>query len=426
VRLAAAQIVVVASALVTPNENSVKLVKLYRMIQLSRAICQLLEPQSPDTMNSFFDSTDVNVAAFAKVCEQTTLAADYPRAASVADNLVIYDADRFRSDSDPGLKSELAGCLRDGPGVFVVRAAFDNRSMLDRCSEWFARIVDREATQGEQRGDHFGNNERIWNSLQKTCLADPELFVEYYSNPILHLASEAWLGPGYRITAQMNNIKPGGSAQTAHRDYHLGFQSAGTIAKFPLHAQVMSQYLTLQGAIAHTNMPIESGPTLLLPFSHQYPMGYLATGNPEFTEYFLRHHVQFPLSKGDALFFNPALFHAGGSNSSKSDRVANLIQVSSPFGRTMESLDHRAMIEVVYPLLLNLDLADLTARQRAHRVIAVIADGYSFPTNLDVDPPVDGNAPESQQQLVRRSLDQSLTPQRLSERLDENDSRRNA
>ncbi|NND99653.1 MAG: phytanoyl-CoA dioxygenase, partial [Pirellulaceae bacterium] len=245
-------------------------------------------------MNSFFDSNDVNLSAFAEVCEQTTDAGAYPRSASVVDNLVIYDADGFRTDSDSGLKSELADCLKTGPGVFVVRGAFANQPMLDRCSECFAQIVAREAAQSEQRGDHFGNNQRIWNSLQKTCLADPQLFVEYYSNPVLHLASEAWLGPGYRVTAQMNNIKPGGTAQTAHRDYHLGFQSVATIARYPLHAQVMSQCLTLQGAIAHTEMPIESGPTLLLPFSQQYPLGYLAAGSSEFTEYFSKHRVQFP------------------------------------------------------------------------------------------------------------------------------------
>jgi hypothetical protein len=30
---------------------------------------------------------------------------------------------------------------------------------------------------------------------------------------------EAWLGPGYRVTAQTNIVKPGGRAQQPHRDY---------------------------------------------------------------------------------------------------------------------------------------------------------------------------------------------------------------
>jgi ectoine hydroxylase-related dioxygenase (phytanoyl-CoA dioxygenase family) len=381
---------------------------------------------SPANMKSFFDSKDASLSAFAQLCEQATDLDEYPIARDVIDNVVIYDAGDFVSDSEVALQSELANCLKDGPGVFVVRRAYDDPSMLDRCTDLFARIVAQEVAGGQHHGDHFGNNQRIWNSLQKTCLADPELFVEYYGNSILRIASESWLGKGYRITAQMNNIKPGGAAQSAHRDYHLGFQSSETITTYPVHAQVMSQYLTLQGAIAHTDMPIESGPTLLLPYSHQYPLGYLATSNPDFAGYFARHHVQLPLVKGDALFFNPALFHAGGSNSSDRDRIANLVQVSSAFGRTMESLNHRLMIEAVYPVLLRLDFADPEVKERVENVIAVIADGYSFPTNLDSDPPVDGNAPASQQQLIQQSLSESLTLQRLCERLDQYERRRHA
>lgn len=33
------------------------------------------------------------------------------------------------------------------------------------------------------------------------------------------LACEAWLGPGYQITAQTNIVKPGGKAQQPHRDF---------------------------------------------------------------------------------------------------------------------------------------------------------------------------------------------------------------
>ena len=37
---------------------------------------------------------------------------------------------------------------------------------------------------------------------------------------------EAWLGPNYQMTAQVNLVHPGGDFQQAHRDYHLGFQTA--------------------------------------------------------------------------------------------------------------------------------------------------------------------------------------------------------
>ena len=59
-------------------------------------------------------------------------------------------------------------------------------------------------------------------------------------------------------------------------------------------------------------MPVESGPTLYLPYSHQYEPGYLAFHLPEFTEYFQENYTELPLEKGDAAFFNPALFHGAG------------------------------------------------------------------------------------------------------------------
>lgn len=372
-------------------------------------------------MKTFSDLTEVDAAEFGRLCRQETSLGDYPLAATLIDNVVVYDRESLVDPPIASVKTELANCLSDGPGVFVVRGAYDDLSVIDRCTEVFIAIVQQESADGQSRGDHFGTNERIWNSLQKTCVADPELFVAYYSNPVLRIASEAWLGPNYRVTAQLNNIKPGGTAQSAHRDYHLGFQSQETIAQFPVHAQVMSQYLTLQGAIAHCDMPVETGPTMLLPYSQQYPLGYMAAGEPEFASYFSEHHVQLPLAKGDAIFFNPALFHAGGHNRSDRDRIANLIQVSSALGRTMESINHRTMIDAVYPIL-----RDLQDTALIENVINVIADGYAFPTNLDSDPPVDGNAPQTQSQLVQQAIDESLTVEQLQDRLDAYADRRNA
>ena len=51
---------------------------------------------------------------------------------------------------------------------------------------------------------------------------------------------------------------------------------------------------------------------MYLPHSQQYAAGYLASALPRVRGYFERHHVQLPLRKGDAAFFNPALFHGAG------------------------------------------------------------------------------------------------------------------
>ena len=96
-------------------------------------------------------------------------------------------------------------------------------------------------------------------------MTNPAVFVDYYANPVIATIATAWLGPNYQVTSQVNVVNPGGKAQSGHRDYHLGFLHAETIARFPEHVQQLSPVLTLQGAVAHSDMPLESGPTMYLP-----------------------------------------------------------------------------------------------------------------------------------------------------------------
>ncbi|MEM9951775.1 MAG: phytanoyl-CoA dioxygenase family protein [Chloroflexota bacterium] len=391
----------------------------------------MTSPKTQSHLPPFFSETDINLDDFADICSQTTELADYPHASAVEQNILIYDGDAVRdllanSQSVDSLKHELARALKDGPGVLVIQGAYTDLSVIDRSTQLFREIVDEEKAGKSGKGDHFGSNERIWNSIQKACVKDPDLFIDYHSNPIMAIVCEAWLGPYYRITAQMNNVKPGNKAQSVHRDYHLGFQSSATIAQFPAHAQVMSQYLTLQGAIAHVDMPIEMGPTVLLPYSHQYDAGYLAYTRPEFADYFAEHKSQLPLSKGDMVFFSPALFHGAGENTTEVDRLGNLIQISSAFGRTMETLNNHTMIEAVYPHLLARVQAGTVSETIIENTIAAVADGYSFPTNLDLDPPIGGNAPETQQDIMRRAIHEQWTVEQLHDALEAYANRRQA
>jgi ectoine hydroxylase-related dioxygenase (phytanoyl-CoA dioxygenase family) len=162
---------------------------------------------------------------------------------------------------------------------------------------------------------------------------------------------------------------------------------------------------------------METGPTLLLPFSQMYDAGYLSTARPEFRDFFLEHHVQLPLEKGDMLFFSPALFHAAGTNRSANvKRMVNLFQVSSAYGRAMESIDRVAMCKALYPVLL-IARSSMSEGQIA-AAIASCAEGYPFPTNLDRDPPLGGLAPKSQAILFKESLDAGLKAQAFNAALD--------
>ncbi|NWC88473.1 phytanoyl-CoA dioxygenase family protein [Pseudomonas reactans] len=357
-------------------------------------------------MSAFVTEQAVRLADFSELCAQQVDIGDYPLCSEVLNNVPIYQARTLRNTDRLTAMNELHRLFREGPGVMVVRSAYEDLEVVDRHSQVFEAIFANEAAQGVA-ADHFakaGSNGRIWNSLQKAALQSPASFVEYYANPLLGLIAEAWLGPSYQVTAQVNVVHPGGQAQQPHRDYHLGFQTNDVVERFPLPLHLLSQYLTLQGAVAHSDMPLETGPTQLLPFSQQYTLGYLAWRRPEFIDYFQQHAVQLPLNKGDLLFFNPALFHAAGTNRTPDrQRMANLLQISSAFGKPMEALDRDRMMLAVYPALLDNTALDA---QAVHAVIACTADGYSFPTNLDTDPPLKGLAPQTGQQLMQQALDE--------------------
>lgn len=371
----------------------------------------------------FRTAEDCDLAEFAALTARLTSRADWPLAADVQKNVLIYDCAVLRGRLGDAafvtaLKAEWAEAMAVGPGVVVLKGAEDDHAMIDHASDLFRAMIDEQNRTGLGGGDHFakpGANDRVWNSLEKHCLADPANFARYYGNTFLALISEAWLGPFYQMTAQLNVVNPGGAAQSAHRDYHLGFQSAADIARYPLHVQTMSPFLTLQGAIAHVDAPLETGPTLLLPYSQLYAPGYLAMGRPDFRAHFDAHHVQLPLAKGDMLFFSPALFHAAGANRSADvKRMVNLFQVSSAYGRAMETVDRTRMVKALYPALL---AGGLTPAQIAN-AIAASAEGYPFPTNLDRDPPLGGMAPKSQARLLTEALTERWPPERLNAALD--------
>ncbi|EST35400.1 phytanoyl-CoA dioxygenase family protein [Streptomyces roseochromogenus] len=360
---------------------------------------------------------DCDLGTFRALIDRTTHLADYPHAASVAENVLVYEGERLRTAEDrDAQRAELVRALADGPGIVVVRGAFADPSVVDRVTAVFEALIAEQRASGAAAGDHFakpGANDRVWNALEKTALYDPEAFADYYANDILALVSAAWLGPGYQVTSQVNVVNPGGAGQSAHRDYHLGFLSNATAAAYPAHVHRLSPVLTLQGAVAHCDMPVASGPTLYLPYSQRYEPGYLAWRLPEFQAYFEARHVQLPLAKGDAAFFNPALFHAAGTNRTADvRRTANLLQVSSAFGRAMETVDREAVANAVFPVLLR-RAAEGAGEEWLENVIAASAEGYPFPTNLDSDPPVDGLAPPAQADVVRRAVREEWSPQRL-------------
>jgi ectoine hydroxylase-related dioxygenase (phytanoyl-CoA dioxygenase family) len=372
-------------------------------------------------MHAYLSPQDCDLKQFAKQVERQLTFQNVPQAHDIQNNVPIYDIGQLDMTSNTQmLQAEWADVLRNTAGVLVLKNAYEDTSFIDAATRIYNKIIADEKVATIDKADHFaasGANDRIWNSAQKLCQYDPLVFAQYFSNIAIDTACQAWLGPNYQMTAQVNLVRPNGAAQSPHRDYHLGFQSSDVAASYPAHVHDLSPVLTLQGAVAHADMPIESGPTKLLPFSQIYRHGYFAFTQPDFRKYFEKHYVQLPLKKGDVLFFSPALYHAGGANvSTNIQRMANLLQVSSAFGRAMENLDRVDMTRRLYNVLRNgnhgLNQLEMDA------AISACSEGYSFPTNLDTDPPIGGLAPETQAALFRRALSIGMPIKEFNAELD--------
>ena len=162
-----------------------------------------------------------------------------------------------------------------------------------------------------QTGDHFASPaQRPAVERAEAGGARPGGVRRLLRQDIVDLVSVAWLGPNYQIVSEPNVVNPGGTAQTAHRDYHLGFMDLDLAAQYPAHVHRLSPVLTLQGAVAHVDMGGDRADDVPAALAEVRARLH-GVGLPEFQEYFEAHYVQLPLEKGDAVFFNPALLHGG-------------------------------------------------------------------------------------------------------------------
>ena len=337
----------------------------------------------------------------------------------------IYDGHVLRQLSSSqylALRQEWAWVWQYGAGVLLVKNLYQDPLVVEAMTEVIIELLDQQSKKGHAAGDHFaeqGKNGRLWNSLEKSALHAADVFIPYYANPLLAQLCTAWLGPKYQMTAQVNVVYPGGKAQQPHRDYHLGFLTQQELASVPLHVQIMSSMLTLQGGIAHTKMSIESGPTMLLPHSQRYPHGYGLYQEQIFKDYFFENQVQLLMNIGDGVFFNPALMHGAGANVTQDvDRCANLLQIASPYSVSMEALDHQSMQQACYqPLQKKLNDQNITADE-LDAIVTAISDNYPFPANMDRDPPGHSLMPLSGRDIYMQALQQQWTQQALTEALE--------
>ncbi|KAI0025364.1 hypothetical protein F4780DRAFT_790985 [Xylariomycetidae sp. FL0641] len=373
------------------------------------------------------------VATLQRLISQTTSAAAYPLASSIESNIPHYDLGAW-PDPDAAavarLQDEWYRVLHSGPGVLVLRGFVASASVLAATNAAFAGIIADEASAGggSGGGDHFapaGANARVWNAHQKLAARAPAAFVAYAANPWRARVAEAWLGPGARVTAQLNVVRPGGRAQAPHRDYHLGFQGSAACARFPSGLHAASAFLTLQGGVAHSDMPLASGPTRVLPYSQQLAEGYLAWRLEGVRALFDAHWTAAPMAAGDAVFFSPALLHAAGANTTADvHRSANLLQLSSALAKPMEAVDSVAVVRACWDEIKALAAAGEKGevddsnnnKERVAACIGAVAEAYPFPTNLDRRQPGPGGmAPTSEVDILWEGLEKGWSTETVVE-----------
>lgn len=380
-----------------------------------------MSPTAPRSTSGWIRPEDAHLADLLAVLEQRTDLTHYPHAERVEQEVLVYDSAAVRQviAAEQGrldVQAEIARALADGPGIVVFTGAYPDGSaggVLDRTTSAFVAMIDAQRASGVVGGDHFakpGANDRIWNALEKLAVDHPDVFVDYYANDLIALAATAWLGPAYQVTSQLNVVNPGGEGQTVHRDYHLGFQSSQECGRYPAHVHALSASLTLQGAVAHVDMPVESGPrsTCRTARSTRTATSHTSNRSPRSTSSTTTCSCRCgPVTRCSSIrrCSTPPAPTARATSSA----WRTCCRSRRAFGRAMETVDRERVVTAIYPALLAAKTAGMPEADLANAV-AASAEGYAFPTNLDRDQPIDGMSPRTQAEIVTDALASGTPP----------------
>src|SRR3954471_11172768 len=91
------------------------------------------------TQRAWLTSADCDLADFVALVSQQTDAADYPLAADVVQNVVVYSADQLAPltstpDGRRAVQAEIVHALSDGPGIVVFKGAYGDVDVVDRAT----------------------------------------------------------------------------------------------------------------------------------------------------------------------------------------------------------------------------------------------------------------------------------------------------
>jgi hypothetical protein len=126
------------------------------------------------TENAWMNAADVSLPDFEAVVTQETDLNDFSLAASVDKGVLIYDcaqlnfADLFQRRQ---LEAELSRALDSGPGVYVLKGAYSDTSVIDQATQAFMDIL--ETTSGKLVPMvEFGTPNKNWPLPHLKCSRD--------------------------------------------------------------------------------------------------------------------------------------------------------------------------------------------------------------------------------------------------------------
>ena len=189
---------------------SIRLSSLRRAFSSSASSSNSSTPPSSSSLSAslYLNSADCSLEdLLACVPSDGLNIKDYPHAAAIEQDVVIYDTSYVLNHSDRhSIQHEIKQAFDTGGGIAVFKNAYSH-DVVDDASKAYQSIMKTEREHGNSL-DHFaeaGANSRVWNSLEKLAVESPSAYVNYFANPLVPLVSEAWVGPGYQVTLKPPN-----------------------------------------------------------------------------------------------------------------------------------------------------------------------------------------------------------------------------
>ena len=186
--------------------------------------------------------------------------------------------------------AEWVEALTDGPGVVSIRGAFATPGAIDAANAALlgdhrrgaAEATSAAAIISPSPAPMTASGTRSKSSACATRTSSP------HTTPTRSSRSCRRPGSARAIRSPRSSTSSTPAARPSPCTATIIWVSnrLAEIERFPVHVHRLSPVLTLQGAVAHCDMPLESGPTLYLPYLAKLPARLLRLARPEFKDYF--------------------------------------------------------------------------------------------------------------------------------------------